>query len=105
MPLIVWRVKATGLPFSVIPLSDPPTTTVGSIACRPFAPVPTATLKVSTLPLHVIDWNDDPLRPSSQVSIWRALTTGTPRDCADATIASDPIDPSDGLKSVCMFAV
>ena len=55
--------------------------------------------------VHVIDWNDDPLRPSSQSSIGFAETIGAPRGCAAAMIASAPCEPADGLKSVCMFAV
>src|SRR5262245_4652205 len=64
----------------------------GSIACSPFAPVPRVTLNVSTREAasHEIPVNDDPLRPSSHVSICRADTTGTPRASADVTIASEP---------------
>ena len=40
--------------------------------------------------LHATPLNDEPLRPSSQVSICRAETTGTPRACAEAMMASEP---------------
>ena len=72
------------------------------MACRPFAPAATAMPKVSTPPLQVMSWNDEPLRPSSQVSICFAETTGTPRAFAEATIAAAwlSVEPS-----VWMFAV
>jgi len=46
--------------------------------------------------------NDEPLRPSSQASSCFALTTGTPRAFAEATIAEAwlSVDPS-----AWMFAV
>ena len=59
-------------------------------------------MKSSLLPFQVSELNEDPLRPSSQWSIWRAETTGTPRDSAEATIASEP--RLEAL-SVCMLAV
>jgi hypothetical protein len=58
-----------------------------------------------TVPFHDSDWKAEPFRPSSQSSICRAEITGTPLAWADAMMASDPSDPADGLKSVCMFAV
>ena len=58
------------------------------MASRPFAPAPTAMPKVSTPPLQERPWNDEPLRPSSQVSICFAETTGTPRACAELTMAA-----------------
>ena len=59
-------------------------------------------MKPSTLPANDTLPNDDALRPSIQSSICLADTTGTPRACADATIADQP---SDVAESVCMFAV
>src|SRR5882672_4458122 len=75
---------------------------VGTIARRPFAPLPGLIVKLSLSPLQPIDPNEDWLRPSSQVNIWRAETIGTPRAWAEATIASDP---ADAASSVCMLAV
>ena len=67
-----------------------------------MAVAPAVTLKVRTWLFHDGAPNEEALRPSSQSSIWRALTDGTLRACADATIASAPLLIA---LSVCMFAV
>ena len=101
-PLIVSRVSVTGLPSRVIVLSAVPPNVAGSIARRPVAPAPTPILNERRLLLHEIASNVEPLRPSSHVSIWRLVTTGTPRAFADATIA---FAPGEFTTSVCMFAL
>jgi hypothetical protein len=75
---------------------------MGSIARRFLAPAPTATLKLSWFPLQARPANDELFRPSSQVSICFADTTGTPCACAEATTASEP---GCGDVSKCMFVV
>ena len=102
MPLTVCGVKATGPPSRVIEPSTPRAEWVGSIACRPLTPAATPTVKCKVSTLHAIEPKAAPLRPSSQSSIWRADTIGTPRACADATMASEP---SEASLSVCMLAV
>src|SRR5215213_8603432 len=103
---MVCSVKATVEPFTAIVMIGDPFADAGTIACRPLAPAPTAIENDSRLlPFQVIALNDEPLRPSSHSSICRAVITGTDRACADARIASEPVWPSDGLKSVCMLAV
>ena len=59
-------------------------------------------VKSSVFPFQVTPPKEELLRPSSQVSICRAETTGTLCDWAEATIASEP--ELEAL-SVCMFAV
>ena len=54
------------------------------------------------MPFQVSCSNVEPLRPSSQVSICCAVTTGTPRALAEATIA---VAPGELTASVCMFAL
>ena len=90
MPLIVCVAKLTGWPLRAIACSAPVGPLAGSIAWSPVAPAPWATLKLRRPPLKASPWKDDALRPSSHVSIWRAETTGTPRACAAAMIASAP---------------
>ena len=72
------------------------------MAWRPFAPAPTAMPKLSTPLVQERPVNDEPLRPSSQVSICFAVTTGTLRAFAEATMAAAwvSVEPS-----VWMFAV
>ena len=69
MPLIVCVEKPIEVLFWVIALNFPELEFVGSIACRFLAPAPATMLKDRALPFHDIDWKDDVLRPSSQVSI------------------------------------
>src|SRR4051812_2221478 len=99
---MVWRVKDAGAPSRVRPLRLAPPPGVGTSPRRPSAPAATLTLNVSSLLLQARLLNDDPLRPSSQVSICFDVTIGTPRALAEATMASLPAEV--GL-SVCMFAV
>ena len=80
----------------------PPGPLVGSIAVSPVAPTPTPTVKDSVPPLHARLPNDEPLRPSIQVSSWRAAITGTPRAWAEArTCVSSKVVAA----SVCRLAV
>ncbi len=61
----------------------------GSMPCSPLAAGLRETLKLNALPLQLIALKAEALRASSQASIWRADTTGTPRAWAEATTASD----------------
>ncbi len=80
----------------------PPGPVVGSIAVSPVAPTPMPTVKDRVLPLQEIPLNDEPLRPSVQVSSWRAAMTGTPRAWAEAsTWVSSKVE----ALSVCRLAV
>ncbi len=89
MPLTAPFVVVTATPARVrLPSTLPAAERSGSMPCRPTASAPRDTVNVSTPPVHVDPPNDDALRASSQVSIWRAETTGTPWACADATTAS-----------------
>ena len=112
MPLIVRTVSdvsGRGTPPELKPTSLSTPARIGSMACSPLAPSARAIENASVWPFH--DWivNDEPLRPSSHVSICRAETTGTPRFRAAPTIWSEPffesLPSSLLLKSVCMFAV
>ena len=76
---MVWVVNGTGSPLNVILVNVPVGPFVGSIPCRFLALAPATILKYRVLPLHDRDWKDDVLRPSSQVSICRDETIGTPR--------------------------
>src|SRR5215831_2683186 len=102
MPLIVCVVHATGEPSRVSEASVPDAPWIGTIPRRFRAPTPTATLKLSWLPLQARLPNEEPFRPSSHVSICFAETTGTPCACAEATTASEP---GCGEESKCMFVV
>ena len=95
-------VNVAGFPSRVNDARWFPPDDAGSIARRPLAPAPASIVKLRVVPSRKIDWNDEASRPSSQVSIWRPETTGTPWACADATMASDPLEAA---LSVCMFAV
>ncbi len=90
------------MPSRLTVVNAPTEEVVGTIPRRPFAPAAWVTLKLSLFPLQETPSKEDWLRPSSQVSICRAETTGTPCESAEATIASDP--ELEAL-SVCMFAV
>jgi hypothetical protein len=79
----------------------PPDATVGTIAVSPLAPLPTLTVNDSWLLLQVMPENDEAFRPSSQFSIWREETMGTP--CAFAEASNWSLANVSGL-SVCMFA-
>ena len=74
---------------------------VGSMPLRLLAPVPTAIEKPRIFSLKIIEPNEELLRPSSHSSICRPETTGTSRDAAEATIASDS---GELATSVCMLA-
>src|SRR4029434_8046226 len=102
---MVWVVNGTDAPFNVIPVIGFGPALDGTSACRSMAPAATAMLKDRTLPLHAIDWQLDPLRPSSQSSICRAVITGTLRAFAEFTIASDHASLVPPFTSVCMLAV
>ncbi len=70
-----------------MPASVPAAEETGSIARSPFAPPVMS--KVSELPAQASLLKAEPFRPSSQVSICRPDTTGTPRARAAATTASE----------------
>ena len=101
-PFTICLVVATGAPPRVRATSDPPGTSDGTIASRPRARGARSTVKDSWFPAYETPPNDDAFRPSSQSSICRAVTTGTLRACASATIA---FAPACTLWSVCMFVV
>src|ERR1035437_8089409 len=106
MPLITWLVKESETPPLVIDLSEPALLVIGSMVCRPLAPEPAATVKLRTLPpepssVQLCVPKEEPPRPSSQVSIWAAETTGTPCAAAEAMMASEP---ALAAESVCMLA-
>lgn len=65
---------------------------VGSIALKFLAPLPCVMVNERVFPLHASEPKEEEFRPSSQVSICNAETTGIPCDCAEATIASAPSD-------------
>ena len=91
-PLTTETVYDTDVPPSVSVPSAPLPDRVGSMPCRPTAAGSRVTTKLSALPFQPNDPNDDALRASSQVSICRAVTIGTPRACAAATVVSDSIE-------------
>src|SRR5580765_496579 len=99
---MVCVVVDTGLPLSVTPLTCRTPENVGTITWSPSAPVAFDTLKIRMLLLHVMEPNDELLRPSTQVNSCLAEMIGTLRAFAAATIASDPADVA---TSVCMLAV
>src|SRR5689334_23068355 len=98
---MVCVVKLTGAPFRVRLVNALPPAVAGSMACRLRAPLPTATVKFKVLLLQDNDPKEELLRPSTQVSICREDTMGTPSDWAVATIESAP--GSDTV-SLCMLA-
>src|SRR3954453_22209089 len=102
MPLIVFVVNGTKVPLRVIVLTTPLPELSGSIACRLFAPAAVLIANDIVLPAQAKWANDEPLRPSSHVSICFADTIGTPRESADDTIESDD---GDATWSVWLFAV
>jgi hypothetical protein len=55
------------------------------MARKPLAPAPAVTVKFSTVPLQLKALKDELFLPSSQVSICRDETMGTPRAWAEAT--------------------
>ena len=69
-------------------LRVPAAEAVGSSTVSPWAPAPVPTEKLSVPALHVSPLNEDPLRPSSHLSIWRPATIGTWWAWADAINAS-----------------
>ena len=101
-PLMICVVYETGVPLRVRVVNSPAAEVVGTIACRPLAPVPAVMVKLRVPPLQATELKDEPLRPSSQVSIWRAETMGMPWACAEVTMASDSTVEA---KSVCALAV
>ena len=76
---MVLVVNGTAPPGPVMLLSVPAADCRGTIACRPFAPLARAIVKLKAFAFQTIDPNDEPLRPSSQVNICRLDTIGTPR--------------------------
>ena len=95
-------VYVTGLPSRVIPLKGPTADWAGTITCKPLAPAPMETVKESVSVFQLSDSKAEPLRPSSQVNIWRPETTGTLLLWAAAMMASEPGE----LKiSECILAV
>ena len=81
-----------GLPFCVMLATVPAAEIHGTMVCRPLAPTPTLIVKLSVSTFHPIALNDEPFRPSSQVSICSEETMGTPRASAAATVASDCVE-------------
>ena len=100
--MIVSLVVTTGAPPRSTETRLPAAEVTGSIARSPFAPLAGSIVKWSLWPLQSMPPKEDWLRPSSQVSICRAETIGTPRARAEATIASEPAEVA---SSVCMLAV
>ena len=102
MPLMTWAVYVTGPPSRVMLASGPIAARAGTSACKPLEPGPGAMLKLRLLPIQSTEPNEEPLRPSSQVNIWRPVTTGTPRASAAVTTASAT---SELTASVCALTV
>ena len=69
------------------PVSTPAAVRVGTMALSPTAVRSADTVNVSEVPFHDCEENDEALRPSSQVSICRDDTTGTPWALAELTVA------------------
>ncbi len=90
------------VPARVRPVRTPAAVRVGTIALSPVAAGSAVTVKVSTLANHDCALNDDALRASSQVSICRAETTGTPCALAEATVAEASVEAA---TSVCALMV
>jgi hypothetical protein len=65
---MVSRVNAVELAFTVREFNVEEPIFAGNMASSPFAPVPTAMPNVRVEPLQASDVNEEPLRPSSQVS-------------------------------------
>ena len=101
-PLTTLTVKATGFAPSVIVPRTLLPERVGNIACRPVAAGLALTVKLSVFRLPLMLPNDEEFRPSSQVSIWRLVTIGTPRATAELTTASAAADEA---ASVCALMV
>ena len=102
MPLMICVVYTTGTALRLISDSGPIAEFSGTIACILRDPAAAVIMKLSLFPLHASPPNEEPLRPSSHVSICCADTTGTPCAWADATMASEP---GCGDDSRCMFVV
>src|SRR5690242_19464706 len=102
MPLTTRRVIGTATPFRVNAVRAPAAAFAGTMPVRPLDPGACATSNRRLPAADETLANDELLRPSSQVSIWPAETTGTPRATAASTIACAP---GCGEESVCMFAV
>ena len=94
--------KVTAFPLRVIDVSAPALAWAGSIACKPVVLLPGATVKLSELLPQASDPNEELLRPSSQSSIWRLDTIGTPRESAELTVASAT---AEFAESVCALTV
>lgn len=92
----------TEVPFRLMLVRLPEGKLIGSIAWRFLPPAATEILKLRVPLFHVSDPKEELLRPSNQVNICWADTTGTPRACAEAMMASAP---SDCTESWCIFAV
>ncbi len=106
---MVWVVQVTGFPPRVRAVIGPVVALAGRSTCASGVALPTlaprATEKDSVLPLQASAPNDDPLRPSSQSSIWAAVITGTARAWAAATMAAEPAAAMPLPASVCMLTV
>ena len=76
------------MPLRVMLLKVPLGPIVGTIDCRFRAPEAWVMLKLRVFPLHANDPKAELFRPSSQVNICNEETIGTPRACAEATMAS-----------------
>ena len=68
-------------------MSGPAGELAGTMASRPRALASATSEKLRLPALAVTFPNEEPLRPSSQSSIWAADTTGTPRSWAEATMS------------------
>src|SRR4029453_14182532 len=101
-PLMVVVVKGPAPPGPVMLLRVPAADCSGTIACSPFAPLAVAIVKLRTFTFQAIVPNEELLRASSQVSICRLDTIGTPRARAELRTAS-----ASGVsgRSVCALTV
>jgi hypothetical protein len=102
MPLMVCTLNATALPARETAVSTEPPDRKGSIAWMPLVLAPAEIEKPRVEPFQVNEPNEDELRPSSQFSIWRLDTTGTPRAFADAITV---VDSGMIATSVCALTV
>src|SRR5215218_7264210 len=102
MPLIVSVVQVTGLPPAVRLARVPAEVEAGIIPRRPFDPAAAVTVKARALPLQAIEPKEEPLRPSSQVSICFAVTAGTP--LARASLLHTTLSWTEACKSGLLFS-
>jgi hypothetical protein len=88
-PLIVCTLNVSAALLRVIAVSTRAPERYGSIAWMPLVFGPAVIANDSVVPFQAKVPNDDELRPSSQFSICRLETTGTPRAVADAITVVD----------------